>query len=149
MLKRGLRWLSVCGTVSPLVMGRNVVMMKMLAGLIGRIFPAPSSSREHAARKTRPNLTRKSGAADFRAVEIAPSLTCCAAAMQAAGKRHLMLKAPRLPLVGCTMPATCSCMFRKNADRRDNDRRRFGWETNRWFGGVDSRKRGARRSVET
>ena len=124
-------------------------MMKILEGLIGRIFPRHNASRGHAAKKTGPNLRRKSGIADFRAVEIAPSLTCCAAAMQAAGKRHLMLKAPRLPLMGCTMPTTCSCVFRKNADRRDSDRRRFGWETNRWFAGVDGRKREGRRSASS
>jgi hypothetical protein len=124
-------------------------MMKILEGLIGRIFPGHGASRGHAVKKTGPNVRRKIGTADFRAVEIAPSLTCCAAAMQAAGRRHLMLKAPRLPLMGCTMPTACSCVFRKNADRRDSDRRRFGWETNRWFAGVDYRKRGARRSVET
>ena len=124
-------------------------MIKILEVLVGKIFPGDGASRSPAAKKARPNPGRKSGTADFRAVEIAPSLTCCAAAMQAAGKRHLLLKAPRLPLMGCTMPTTCSCVFRKNADRRDSDRRRFGWETNRWFAGVDGRKREGRRSASS
>jgi hypothetical protein len=121
-------------------------MIKVLKGLLGR------SSREHAANTPKPiaKLKRPPSSGDFRAVEIAPSVTCCAAAMQASGRRYLLRKAPRLPLYGCTMPINCSCMFRKNADRRDSDRRLCGaTEANRWFAGVDSRKRGGRRSEET
>jgi hypothetical protein len=74
---------------------------------------------------------------------------CCTAAMHARGRSYLLREAPRLPLYGCTMPTNCSCKFRKNADRRDGDRRLFGTtETNRWFAGLDSRKRGGRRSAE-
>jgi hypothetical protein len=119
-------------------------MIKVLKGLLGRI------SREHAANKpTSIAKLKRPSTGDFRAVEIAPSATCCAAAMQASGRRYLLRKAPRLPLYGCTMPINCSCMFRKNADRRDGDRRLLGaTETNRWFGGLESRKRGGRRSEE-
>ncbi len=118
-------------------------MIKVLKVLLGRI------SREHAANNLEPmaNLKRSNSTGDFRAVEIAPSVTCCAAAMQVAGRRYLLRKPPRLPLLGCTMPTTCACEFRKNADRRNSDRRLFG-ATDRWFAGRDSRGSGGRRSVE-
>jgi hypothetical protein len=112
--------------------------------LLGKI------SREHNPKK--PSSTaakRPNGNGDFRAVEIAPSIKCCAAAMQATGKPYLLREAPRLPLRGCTMPTKCSCRFRKNADRREGDRRLFGAsEADRWFEGTDSRKRGSRRSAK-
>jgi hypothetical protein len=120
-------------------------MIKVLQGLLGKI------SREHPANKPTPiiKLKRPNSTDDFRAVAIAPSIMCCAAAVHATGRPYLLREAPRLPLEGCTMPANCSCKFRKNADRRDSDRRLFGsTETNRWFAGVDSRARGSRRSAE-
>jgi hypothetical protein len=121
-------------------------MIKVLQGLLGKI------SREHPANKPTPivKLKRPKSTGDFRAAAIAPSIMCCAAAMHVTGRPYLLREAPRLPLEGCTMPANCSCKFRKNADRRDSDRRLFGsTETNRWFAGVDSRARGSRRSAET
>lgn len=120
-------------------------MIKILKGLLGRI------SREHAAKNLTPiaKLKGPNSSGDFRAVEIAPSITCCAAAMQATGKSYLLREAPRLPLRGCTMPINCSCKFRKNADRRDGDRRRFGaTEMNRLFAGFDSRRGIGRRSAK-
>jgi len=118
---------------------RSFVMMKVLEGLLGK------TSRESVANK--PQLKRSSGSGDFRAVEIAPSLKCCEAAMQASGRRYLLRKAPQVPLVGCTMPMACSCMFRKNADRRNGDRRLLGAAASRWFAGVDHRKLEGRRSA--
>ena len=120
-------------------------MIKILERLLGKV------SREHPANKPAPiaNSKRSNSTGDFRAVEIAPSSTCCAAAMQASGRSYLLRKAPHLPLMGCTMPTTCSCKFRKNADRRDSDRRLFGTtETNRWFAGRESRKGGGGRRSE-
>ena len=120
-------------------------MIGVLKGLLGKI------SREHPAKIPTPiaNLKRPNSSGDFRAVEIAPAIICCAAAMQATGRRYLLRKPPQLPLMGCTMPTTCSCKFRKNADRRDGDRRLFGaTETNRWFAGTESRTRRSRRSAE-
>lgn len=124
---------------------RNTAMIKVLERLLDKI------SREHAARKptpiARPNRSNTAG--DFRSVSVAPSIMCCAAATQAAGRPHLLRDAPRLPLAACTMPIHCSCKFRKNADRREGDRRLFGaTETNRWFPGPDNRKRRSRRSTE-
>jgi len=120
-------------------------MIKVLEGLLGKI------SREHPANKPTPVARAKqpNSTGDFRAVEIAPSIICCEAATRVMGKPYLMRQAPRLPLYGCTMPTKCSCKFRKNADRRDSDRRLFGSaETNRWFAGVDSRTLRGRRSPE-
>jgi len=125
---------------------RNTVMIKLLRGLFGK------TPREHPAKKpmliARPKRSNTGG--DFRAVSLAPSIRCCAAAKQATGRRVLLREAPRLPLEGCTMPTNCSCKFRKDADRRDSDRRLLGaTEANRWFAGPESRKRGGRRSTAT
>jgi hypothetical protein len=120
-------------------------MIKSLKELLGK------SLREHPARNPTPIARPKpqNTGADYRAVSIAPSIMCCAAAMRSRGKRYLLREAPRLPLEGCTTPKDCSCKFRKNADRRDSDRRLFGAaETNRWFAGRECRRRGGRRSAE-
>ena len=121
-------------------------MIGVLKGLFGKIW------RVHPTQTTAiANLKRRNNAGDFRAVEITPSVMCCTPATQVTGRSYLLRQAPRLPLMGCTMPTTCSCKFRKNADRRDRDRRLFGaTEINRWFVGVESRRREAagRRSAE-
>ncbi len=120
-------------------------MIKLLKELLGK------SSREHPAKNPTPiaRPKRSNTGADFRAVSIAPSIMCCAVAMRSTGRLYLLREAPRLPLEGCTMPTSCACKFRKNADRRDSDRRLFGaTETNRWFAGLESRRRGGRRSIE-
>jgi hypothetical protein len=120
-------------------------MIKVLEGLLGKI------SREHPANKPTPVARSKqpNSTGDFRSVEIAPSLMCCSAATHATGRPYLLREAPRLPLEACTMPTKCSCKFRKNADRRDSDRRLFGaMGTDRWFAGVDTRTRRGRRSAE-
>jgi hypothetical protein len=128
-----------------LVDQRNSVMIEKLKQLLGKISRAnPPTTPKPIAKHKGTHST-----SDFRAVEIAPSIMCCSAAMQVAGRSYLLREAPRLPLMGCTMPTNCSCRFRKNADRRDSDRRLFGaTETNRWFVGVECRKREARRSAE-
>jgi hypothetical protein len=121
------------------------MVVKVLKELLGKM------SREQPAKKTTPIARPKqpNSIGNFRAVEIAPSIMGCPAAMRATGKRYLLREAPRLPLQACTMPTNCSCKFRKNADRRDSDRRLFGsTETNRWFAGVESRTRRGRRSTE-
>lgn len=120
-------------------------MIKVMKGLLGKI------SREDPAIKPTPIARHKGSTStgDFRAVGIAPSLKCCAAAIQATGRTYLLREAPHLPLEACTMPTNCSCKFRKNADRRDSERRSTGaTETNRWYGGIESRQRGNRRSAE-
>jgi hypothetical protein len=119
-------------------------MIKMLRGLFDE------TPHEHSAKVATPiaRPKRSNVGGDFRAVSLAPSLRCCAAAKHAVGRRVLLREAPRLPLEGCTMSTNCSCKFRKDADRRDADRRLFGAaETNRWFTGPESRKRGRRMSM--
>jgi hypothetical protein len=120
-------------------------VIDVLKEILGRF------SREHLGNRLglMVKLKKRNSIGDFRAVEIAPSIVACPAAKHAMGRSYLLREAPRLPLYGCTMPTTCSCKFRKNADRRDSDRRLLGaTENNRWFGGVDGRTRGSRRSVE-
>jgi hypothetical protein len=120
------------------------IMIKVLRGLFGE------NPREHPVKKPTPIAIaeRSNTGGDFRAVSLAPSIRCCAAAKHATGRRVLLREAPRLPLETCTMPTNCSCKFRKDADRRDSDRRLLGeTETNRWFAGPESRKRGGRRSA--
>src|SRR5260370_41822885 len=119
-------------------------MIKVLRGLFGK------NPREHPAKKLtpieRPKQSNTGG--DFRAVSLAPSIRCCAAAKHAKGRRVLLREAPRLPLEACTIPTNCSCKFRKYADRRYSDRRLLGaTETNRWIAGPESRKYGGRRST--
>jgi hypothetical protein len=119
-------------------------MIKVLTELFGK------TSREHPTKKPTPiAVTKRSNiGGDFRAVSVAPSLLCCAAATHATGRRVLLREAPRLPLEACTMRTGCSCRFRKDADRRDSDRRLLGgMETNRWFAGPENRKRGGRRAI--
>jgi hypothetical protein len=120
------------------------IMIKVLRGLFGE------NPREHPVKKPLPiaKTKRSNTGGDFRAVSLAPSIMCCAAAKHATGSRVLLREAPRLPLQACTMPTNCSCKFRKDADRRDSDRRLLGeTETNRWFVGPQNRKRGSRRSA--
>src|SRR5260370_38698836 len=118
-------------------------MIKVLRGLFGK------TPREHPAKKPTPIARPKQSNAggDFRAVSLAPSIRCCAAAKHATGRRVLLREAPRLPLEACTMATNCSCKFRKHADRRDSDLRLLGaTEPNRWFAGPRSGRRGGRRS---
>ena len=120
------------------------IMIKVLRGLFGE------NPREHPVKKATPIaiVERSNTGGDFRAVSLAPSIRCCAAAKHATGRRVLLREAPRLPLEACTMPTNCSCKFRKDADRRDSDRRLLGeTETNRWFVGPESRKHRIRRSA--
>ena len=88
----------------------SVVMIKALKALLGE------NSREHRANPARPiaGFKRPNSTGDFRAVEIAPSVMCCSAAKQVTGRSYPLRKAPRLPLMGCTMPANCSCGFQVN-----------------------------------
>jgi hypothetical protein len=121
-----------------------IQLFRSLLGEPSRDYPAkkPSSARLKPSPGSPPHTS-----VDYRAVSLAPNILCDAVARQAAGKRYLLREAPRLPLAGCATPATCSCKFRKHADRRDGDRRLLGMtETNRWFAGSERRNRGGRRS---
>ena len=59
----------------------------------------------------------------WAAVSVATAGGGCEAAKALKGKRFLGSEAPRLPLKECTAPATCRCLYRKYADRRDGPRR--------------------------
>jgi hypothetical protein len=123
------------------VVHRRAVMIKVLEVLLGGISRERSSSTPAATAHL-----KRSNSGDFRAVKIAPSVLCCGASLQASEKSYLLREAPRLPLMGCTMPVNCSCKFRKTADRRGGDRRLLGAGTSRWFAGVENRQRVGRRS---
>lgn len=117
--------------------------MKVLENLLRFIRREPLAKSLKAAAQKRPNAE-----GDFRAVEISPRVLCCDAARRVTGKRYLLSKAPRMPLMGCTMPTACSCRYLKSKDRRDGDRRLLGAGTSRWFQGVESRKYVGRRFAE-
>jgi hypothetical protein len=59
----------------------------------------------------------------FHAVSIASGPGGCALAKSLNGVRLLSLEAPRLPLVGCANPDSCSCKYEHHADRRAGPRR--------------------------
>src|SRR6202046_3340985 len=59
----------------------------------------------------------------WSAVRIATRGETCAKAQALRDKRLLARDAPALPLKGCTMSATCNCMYRHYADRRAAARR--------------------------
>jgi hypothetical protein len=118
-------------------------MKQLLKSLLG------AKARDNPATKPGPAARSKPTHAgrDYRAVSLAPNTTCHAATKHHAGKRYLMREAPRLPLPGCATPGTCSCRYRKHADRREADRRLFGTvETARWFAGAERRSRRERRA---
>jgi len=120
-------------------------MMLLFKSLFG------NASRRHTAKKPTPSARPKPThpGPDYRAVSVAPSIECYAVAKEGAGKRYLLREAPQLPLADCATPATCSCRFRRHADRRDGDRRLFGEaESARWFGGAERRGRRSRRSAK-
>jgi hypothetical protein len=119
-------------------------MMQLLKSLLGE------SPRAYPAKKPAPGAKLKPShvGADYRAVSLAPNSACHAAAKDVAGKRYLLREAPRLPLPACATPATCSCKYRKHAERRDADRRLLGsTETTRWFAGSERRTRRMRRAT--
>jgi len=119
-------------------------MIRLLRALLGE------TPREHPTKKPAPRAGLKPArtGGDYRAVSLNPSIDCYAAAKHAAGKRYLLNEAPHLPLADCALPASCSCKYRKHADRRDGDRRLLGTaESNRWFAGSERRQRGRRRSA--
>ena len=117
-------------------------MLKLLKKLFGTEpnVPLPKQSK--------PGGGSSKGVGDFRAVEISPRVFCCAAAKLMTGKRILLRNAPRMPLIGCTMPTSCACMFLKSKDRRGGDRRLLGAGVSRWFAGVEGRKDFGRRLAE-
>ena len=124
-------------------------MIQLLKSLFGEGTPDnPARSRAPQSRARSVHTGAAHTGADYRAVSLAPSLECYAAAKNDPGKRYLLRDAPRLPLANCATPARCTCKFRKHADRRDGDRRLLGEvETNRWYAGAERRLPGGRRAI--
>jgi hypothetical protein len=117
--------------------------------LLRSLFAA--TPREYPLKKSAPGVspTRLNAGGDYRAVSLQPCPNCHAAAKYGAGKRYLLGEMPRVPLANCTMPANCSCKFRKHADRRDGDRRLLGEiVTTRWYPGSERRGLECRRSLD-
>jgi hypothetical protein len=120
-------------------------MLKTLKALLSKP-PRGGSTKKTAANAI---IKPATPAKDYRAVSIVPGIKCCSVAKDALGKPYLVREAPRLPMVSCTIPANCSCKFKKASDRRDGDRRLLGEaETGRWFAGTENRKRTGRRSAK-
>jgi hypothetical protein len=108
------------------------------------------ADRDQSPKKPAPATAKPASAGnDYRAVSVAPGIKCCSAAKNIVGKCYLLREGPRLPLANCSMPANCSCKFKKASDRRDEDRRQLGsTETGRWFPGPENRKRRGRRAAK-
>jgi len=85
----------------------------------------------------------------WNAVSIASTSGSCEAARALKGRRFLSAEAPRLPLAACTLGASCRCVYRKYADRREGPRREED-ETGRRSGAVaqERRRRRGRRSTD-
>jgi hypothetical protein len=117
-------------------------MFKSLKALLAKPREVPQPKV-----KATPGKTLK----DFRAVSVVPGKGCCQEAKSSVVKRYLLRDAPRLPLSNCTMPANCTCKFKKVSDRRDGDgdRRQIGiLETGRWLAARENRIRRNRRSAK-
>jgi len=59
----------------------------------------------------------------FHAVTVVAGANACAQAKALKDIRLLSPEAPRLPIVGCTNPAGCTCMYQHHDDRRAGPRR--------------------------
>jgi len=59
----------------------------------------------------------------WRAVSIVGGPGACPAATELNAKRFLPQDAPRLPMLDCTWPSKCTCVYRHHADRRATPRR--------------------------
>jgi len=59
----------------------------------------------------------------WHAVEVVAPKRGCAVALILKGKRFLSVEASLLPMPDCARPATCSCVYKKHADRRAGPRR--------------------------
>ena len=59
----------------------------------------------------------------FRAISIVPGARACDVVKRFAKHRFLVSEAPQPPLAGCEFAGTCTCTYRKFADRRTELRR--------------------------
>jgi hypothetical protein len=86
----------------------------------------------------------------WNAVSIVSASGSCEAARALKGRRFLSAEAPRLPLAECAYAASCRCVYRKYADRREGPRREDDETGVRRSGAVEQerRRRGGRRSTD-
>lgn len=60
---------------------------------------------------------------DYHAVSIRHGTNCCQAVEALGDQRFLSVKAPQLPLEGCTLHGRCRCRYVHHTDRRNDFRR--------------------------
>jgi hypothetical protein len=77
----------------------------------------------------------------FHAVSVVAGANACAQAKALKGIRLLSPEAPRLPIVGCTNPAGCTCKYQHHDDRRAGPRRSGLRNVRRDVGGADANRR--------
>jgi hypothetical protein len=79
--------------------------------------------KSHETVKTRRVGSSARPLKSWHAVSIIPKGASCEAAHAIRGNRFLSAEAPRLPLVQCTSPKSCTCAYKHYEDRRGNPRR--------------------------
>ncbi|MFO1427370.1 MAG: hypothetical protein U1F11_10465 [Steroidobacteraceae bacterium] len=89
----------------------------------------------------------------WHAVSIESGRAGCPAAREVSGVRFLSKDAPTLPLVGCTDPRGCRCVYRHFDDRRAGPRRHgdHGGQLHRngpFYGGEERRVSRGRRTTD-
>ena len=72
----------------------------------------------------------------------------CAASAAIEGRRFLSDEAPSLPLVDCTMPRSCKCVYEHFNDRRTEKRRDSDFGLPARYHGVDRRVQKKRRVTD-
>jgi hypothetical protein len=82
---------------------------------------SPGGSPNGLARGLPPALRQST---PWHAVSVVPGRWGCEAARALGGVRYLSKDAPRLPLVDCGAPASCSCAYKHHLDRRGRPRRK-------------------------
>ena len=60
----------------------------------------------------------------WHAVSVVTGPSCCEASRALPPIRYLSREAPRLPLLDCASPASCSCSYKHFVDRRGQPRRK-------------------------
>ena len=86
--------------------------------------------------------------ARWHAISVKSTASGCEAARSLKGLRFLSGEAPRLPLVNCSRPEACQCVYEKFEDRREGPRRDIEETGRRTYRdpGQERRVTGGRRS---
>lgn len=88
---------------------------------------------------------RRRATESYRAVTVAATAHCCAAARATRSRPLLVAYFPKVPLPGCTMPEQCRCELLEWPDRRIGERRLPGTDSDVDATGVQRRLREERR----